>query len=142
MLADRLDYVIGVDSHVDQHVLVVVAGSGELVCEAALPASEDGYRRALRLVSRLASGRRVWAIEGTGGYGAGLTRFLLERGVEVLEVDRPDRRTRRRRGKSDPVDAEAAARAVLAGTATAVPKSADGVVEMIRQVTSRQRHRG
>jgi transposase len=64
--------------------------------------------------------------------GAGLTRFLLDHGVNVVEVDRPDRRTRRQRGKSDPIDAEAAARAVLAGTATAPAKRRDGIVESIR----------
>jgi transposase len=71
-------------------------------------------------------------VEGTGSYGAGLTQALLDQGVRVVEVDRPDRRTRRQRGKSDPIDAEAAARAVLAGTATAVPKRRDGIVESIR----------
>jgi transposase len=94
-------------------------------------AHTDGYRQLLRWLCR--HGRLCSVgVEGTGTYGAGLTRFLLERGVQVLEVDRPDRRTRRRRGKSDPVDAEAAARAVLAGTATALPKRRDGIVEAIR----------
>jgi transposase len=68
-------------------------------------------------------------VEGTGSYGAGLTRYLLDQHVAVVEVDRPDRRTRRQRGKSDPIDAEAAARAVLAGTATAPAKRRDGIVE-------------
>jgi len=67
-----------------------------------------------------------------GSYGAGLTQVLLDQGVAMVEVDRPDRRTRRQQGKSDPIDAEAAARAVLAGTATAVPKRRDGIVESIR----------
>jgi transposase len=71
-------------------------------------------------------------VEGTGTYGAGLTRFLLERGVQVLEADRPNRTTRRQPGKRDPIDAEAAAPAVLAGTATALPKRRDGIVEAIR----------
>ncbi|HEV2125975.1 MAG TPA: transposase, partial [Chloroflexota bacterium] len=69
---------------------------------------------------------------GGGNYGAGLARWLRARGLTVIEVDRPDRRTRRQRGTSDPVDAEAAARAVLAGTATGQPKTADGQVEAIR----------
>jgi transposase len=72
------------------------------------------------------------ASKALGTYGAGLTRFLLERGMRVLEADRPVLTTRRRRGKSDPVDAEAAARAVLAGTATALLKQRDGIVEAIR----------
>jgi len=71
-------------------------------------------------------------MEGTGSYGAGLARWLRAREVAVVEVDRPDRRTRRRRGKSDSVDAEAAARAVLAGTATAQPKAGNGAMEMVR----------
>ena len=71
-------------------------------------------------------------MEGTGSYGTGLARWLRARDVAVIEVDRPDRRTRRRRGKSDSVDAEAAARAVLAGTATAQPKAGTGAMEMVR----------
>ena len=71
-------------------------------------------------------------VEGTGIFGAGLCRFLVGRGVAVIEVERPYRRTRRQQGKSDPIDAEAAARAVLAGTATASPKNRDGIVESIR----------
>jgi transposase len=71
-------------------------------------------------------------VEGTGSYGAGLLRFLTAHGQRVLEVNRPDRATRRRRGKSDPVDADAAARTVQAGEATGVPKAQDGTVEMTR----------
>src|SRR5665811_2514050 len=68
----------------------------------------------------------------TGTYGAGLCHYLLGQGVSVVEVDRPDRRMRRQRGKSDPLDAEAAARATLAGTATALPKQRGGAVESTR----------
>src|SRR4030088_391509 len=71
-------------------------------------------------------------MEGTGSYGAGLARWLRAQSITVIEVDRPDRRTRRRRGKSDSVDAEAAARAVLAGTATAQPKAGNGAMELVR----------
>ena len=74
----------------------------------------------------------AWGVEGTGCYGAALARFLDSQGQLVLEVNRPDRSARRRRGKSDPVDAEAAARAVLAGQATAIPKTGDHLVEMVR----------
>jgi transposase len=73
-------------------------------------------------------------IEGTGTYGAGLCRFLMAQGVRVIEVDRPNRRTRRQQGKSDPIDAEAAARSVLAGTATTEPKARAGAVETIRSL--------
>ena len=71
-------------------------------------------------------------MEGTGSYGAGLARFLTGHGQQVLEVNRPDRAARRRQGKSDPVDADAAARAVQAGEATGTPKAQDGMVEMVR----------
>jgi transposase len=71
-------------------------------------------------------------VEGTGTYGAGLARHLADQGLDVVEVDRPDRKTRRRQGKSDPIDAIAAARAVLAGTATGAPKTRSGPVEAIR----------
>src|SRR6266567_3359528 len=94
-----------------------------------------GYRQLLGWLGRHGQLRSV-GVEGTGTYGAGLTRFLLGQGVQVLEADRPDRTTRRRRGKSDPIDAEAAARAVLAGTATALPKRRDGIVEAIRALPS------
>jgi transposase len=96
-------------------------------------ASDDpaGFAELLRWTRQYGELARV-GVEGTGSYGAGLARWLRAQGVTVIEVDRPDRRTRRRRGKSDMVDAEAAARAVLAGTATAQPKAGTGAMEMIR----------
>jgi transposase len=72
-------------------------------------------------------------VEGTGSWGAGLSRHLRARGLNVVEVNKANRHNRRRRGKTDPVDAEAAARAVLAGDATATPKAGDGPVEALRQ---------
>jgi transposase len=75
-----------------------------------------------------------FGIEGTGSYGTGLTSFLRRCGHRIIEVNRGDRRTRRQNGKSDTLDAETAARSVLSGTATSVPKSADGLAEMIRQI--------
>ena len=78
MLADQLDYVVGVDSHRDTHAVAVVAvPSGVVVFEASIAADADGYAEALRLASRHAPGRRAFAIEGTASYGAGLSRFLL-----------------------------------------------------------------
>jgi hypothetical protein len=71
-------------------------------------------------------------VEGTGTFGAGLARFARAYGLQVVEVAGPDRSTRRRQGKSDPVDAQAAARATLAGVATVTPKTREGQVEMIR----------
>ena len=79
---------------------------------------------------------RAFGIEGTGSYGAGIARFLTGRGYTVVEVNRPDRSTRYRKGKSDPTDAEMAARSVLAGVAAATPKSGQGEVEMIRMLKS------
>jgi transposase len=114
MLADELDYVIGVDTHRDAHSLAVVAApSGGLVLvEPSLSACPRGYRRALALVRAQAAGARVFAIEGTGSYGAGLARFLAERGERVLEVERPTR-ARAPRGKTDTLDAVRAARSAL-----------------------------
>ena len=74
----------------------------------------------------------AFGIEGTGGYGVGLARAVCQAGHRVLEVNRGDRRLRRVAGKSDTIDAEAAARSVLAGQATATPKTADGAVEMMQ----------
>src|SRR2546422_6357500 len=89
MLADQLDYVVGVDPHRDSHALAVVhVVRGAVLFEAAVDASSDGYAQALRLVDQHAPGRRAFAVEGTGSFGAGLTRFLTVRGEQVLEVGR------------------------------------------------------
>ena len=89
MLADELDYVIGVDTHRDQHVLAVVrAPAGAVVARRAVGAGGRGYREALRFAEQLAAGKRAWAIEGTGSYGAGLARSLSEQGEAVLEISR------------------------------------------------------
>ena len=123
MLTDELDYVIGVDTHAATHTLVIVDARSQRVREQlALEANRSGFRRALRLARRRAPGCRVWAVEGTGSYGAGLTRFLHERGERVREIERP-KRARGRRGKSDVLDAERAARELLAGSAGSQPRS-------------------
>lgn len=95
------------------------------------PATAAGYTALLAWLASLGTVIRV-GIEGTSSYGAGLATVLTAAGVTVVEVDRPDRSTRRRHGKSDPIDAEAAARAILAGRATGAAKTHDGVVECIR----------
>jgi transposase len=124
MLADELDYVIGVDTHRDAHALAVVAArsGGVVVLEPALAACPRGYRRTLALAQAHAAGARAFAIEGTGAYGAGLARFLVKRGERVLEVERPAR-ARALRGKSDVLDAVRAARGMLGEEKPAQPRA-------------------
>src|SRR4029453_17865725 len=96
-----------------------------------VPTTTQGSAQLLRWATRLGQVQR-FGIEGTGSFGAGLSRWLQQQGYQVVEVNRPNRQTRRRRGKSDPGDAEGAPRAVLAGEATTTPKAANGTVEMLR----------
>ena len=124
MLADELDYVLGVDTHRDEHVLAVVtAPAGAVLAGEAVRADARGYREALRFAERVAPGRRAWAIEGTGSYGAGLARFLADHGELVLELSRTPRAERRLRGKDDPLDAARTARAALASETLAIPRA-------------------
>jgi transposase len=113
------------------HQAGAIDAAGRMLGTEQFEVSIAGYARLLAWL-RSHGELRVVGVEGTGSYGAGLCRYLISQGVNVVEVDRPDRRTRRSRGKSDPIDAEAAARSVLAGTATALPKDRTGVVESIR----------
>ncbi len=114
MVADELDYVVGVDTHRDEHVLaVVVAPVGAVVARRAVAANAGGYAQALRFADSYASGRRVWAVEGAGHYGAALARFLSGHGETVLEAGRSPRGERRLQGKDDGLDAVRAARAAL-----------------------------
>ena len=123
MLADQLDYVVGVDPHRDSHALAVVQiVSGSIVFEATVDANRDGYAQALKLVDEHAPGRRAFAIEGTGSFGAGLTRFLTDRRERVLEVSRL-RRERRSGGKTDALDAIRAARSVLTERRPSTPRA-------------------
>jgi transposase len=131
MLADELDYVIGVDPHRDAHAFAVVhVRSGGVVFEASSAASGDGYAQLLRFADLHAPGSRVFAVEGTGSFGAGLARFLADRGERVLEVGRL-RRERRSGGKSDALDAVRAARSVLGQSRPAQPR-AGGEREALR----------
>ncbi|HET8531250.1 MAG TPA: transposase, partial [Methylomirabilota bacterium] len=125
------ELVIGVDTHKDLHVAVALDPVGVRLGQLLIPATTAGYAQ-LEQWSREYGTPIAFGIEGTGSYGAGLTRFLRQRDHRVVEVNRPDRAARHRQGKTDPLDAEAAARAVLAGVATAVPKAANGTVELIR----------
>jgi transposase len=124
MLADELDYVVGVDTHRDEHVLAVVAAaSGAVLARQAVRANRRGYEEALRFVAETASRARAWAIEGTGSYGAGLARFLAGHGETVLEIGRTPRAQRRLHGKDDQLDAVRAARAALASEPLPLPRS-------------------
>ena len=135
MLADQLDYVVGVDPHRDAHAIgVVEVRTGVVVFEAVVSADADGYEEALRLAEQHARGRRAFAIEGTGSFGAGLTRFLVERGERVLEVGRL-RRERRSGGKTDALDAVRAGRSVLGQKRPAQPRS-NGEREALRALVA------
>lgn len=123
----------GVDTHADTHTVAALDQVGGLLGTATYPATAAGYQQLLTWLSAFGSVTQV-GVEGTGSYGSGLARHLTAAGVAVAEVNRPNRANRRGRGKSDTIDAENAARAVLAGTATATPKARDGIVEAIRQV--------
>jgi transposase len=128
---ERVKIIVGVDTHADSHTAVALDEVGRRLDTVQIGADETGYRRLCDWAGDLGE-LGVVGIEGTGSYGAGLARFMSDAGIEVIEVGRPNRQHRRRHGKSDPADAEGAARAVLAGEATAVPKSRDGIVESIR----------
>ena len=123
---------VGVDTHPDPHVAAAKDSFGRCLDTTSVATTPDGYAELLSWAQCLGE-IDAWGIEGTGSFGAGLTRFLRGRGQVVVEVNRPDRAARRRRGKSDPLDAEAAARAVQAQQGSA-PKAGDGQVEMIRSL--------
>lgn len=125
------EVVLGVDTHKDVHVAAVITALGLLVATASFPATAAGYEELLAWAKQFGVVRRA-GVEGTGSYGAALARHLRACGVAVIEVNRPDRSMRRHRGKTDAVDAEAAARAVISGRATVTPKTGDGAVEMLR----------
>ncbi|MFT4158062.1 MAG: IS110 family transposase [Microbacterium sp.] len=125
--------VIGVDTHKHIHVAAVMDSIGGILANLTIATDAAGFTQLLEWASSF--GKIIaFGVEGTGSYGAGLTSFVRRHGHKVIEVSRPDRRLRRLNGKSDTLDAENAARAVLAGFATAIPKTADGAVEMIRQL--------
>jgi transposase len=122
---------VGVDTHSDVHHAAVIDAVGRPLADAGFPTTPAGYDRLLAWAQEHGE-IQAFGIEGTGAYGAALARHLRAAGQQVIEVDRPDRRTRRQRGKSDPIDAYAAAAAVLSGAAAGIPKTRDGRVEAIR----------
>lgn len=132
------EVILGIDTHQDVHVAVALDGLGRRLGELKVPTTTKGYERLLRWAKEF--GPVCCAgVEGTGRYGAGLARQLKAAGISVMEVERPKRRHLRRNGKSDPLDAEAAARAVMADDTAGEPKSGDGQVEMIRTLRSARR---
>jgi len=134
MSGSGVDFFGGVDTHRDVHVAAVLDGVGRVVGSESFAADVSGYGRMVAWFGARGALVRV-GVEGTGSYGAGLARYLTAAGIEVVEVNRPNRQLRRQRGgKSDSVDAEAAARAAASGQATAVPKSGDGPVECLRML--------
>lgn len=127
------DIIVGVDTHKHVHAAVALSGLGARLGAIAVPAGLQGYKQLEAWACSFGS-VHAFGIEGTGSYGAGLSRALTARGHTVIEVNRPDRQLRHQKGKSDPLDAESAARAVLGGQASAHPKSGTSTVEMIRQI--------
>ena len=121
----------GVDTHLDVHVAAALDPIGGVLGVESFVANPRGYEALLEWLASFGTVTKV-GVEGTGAYGAGLGRYLHQAGIEVIEVDRPNRQMRRTTGKSDPADAVEAARAVLSGRATGAPKSRDGNVEAIR----------
>jgi transposase len=121
----------GVDTHADVHVAAAVDGNGGVLGVESFATTTVGFAELHDWFVGFGSLARV-GVEGTGAYGAGLARHLRSRGVEVIEVDRPNRQLRRRVGKSDTIDAIEAARAALSGRASGIAKTADGDVEAIR----------
>jgi transposase len=138
MLAELVEVVIGVDTHSQTHTAAVVdARTGGVLARATVSADPDGYKELVALVEQH-SGLRAWAIEGTGGYGAGLARHLADAGELVVELDRPKRPARRAGAKSDPIDAERAARDALARTRLAQPKTGAERAALQMRLTARR----
>jgi transposase len=128
----------GVDTHRDFHVAAALDQRGAVLGTAQFATTAKGYRSLLSWLAGFGT-VEVVGVEGTGSYGAALAQHLAQSDVRVIEVGRPNRQVRRRHGKTDVVDAIAAARAVQSGDATATPKSHDGPVEALRALKMVQR---
>ncbi len=137
MLADHADFVIGVDTHKSSHTAVVLSAAGARLSELSVAATGRGYKQLLTF-AREHVGRRVWALEGSGSYGAGLATHLLRQGERVVEIDRPKRPAKRNGSKSDLLDAERAAREVFAREHLAQPRLRGDREAMSVLVSTRQ----
>jgi len=135
---EQLEVILGVDTHLDVHVAAILSLSGKRLGTRSFSASSTGYLELLRWSSSFGQLLRA-GLEGTGTYGRGLCRLLRENSVTVFEVNRPDRAKRRLKGKSDPIDAENAARSVLSGVSTAIPKEHSGACGAMRMVSVARR---
>jgi transposase len=138
MLAELVEVVIGVDTHKHTHTAEIVqAATGAVLARLAVSADPGGYTQ-LQALAEQHSGLRAWALEGSGGYGAGLARHLAAAGELVIELDRPVRPKRRAGAKSDPIDAERAARDALARTRLAQPKTGAERAALQMHLTARR----
>jgi transposase len=138
MAAKKRPVTGGVDTHGKTHHAAVLDQTGRELGDHEFPATAAGYRTLLTWMRRFGAVVKI-GVEGTGTYGAGLARYLASEQIGLVEVDRPDRKARRAQGKSDPLDAYAAARAALSGRATAVPKARTGPIEAIRVLRTARR---
>ncbi len=123
--------VVGIDTHSDTHHVAVVTEYGKPLADQGFPTTAAGHREAFTFITGFGLVLQV-GMEGTGTYGAALTKILQGKGMQVIEVNRPNRQQRRLKGKTDSLDAYRAAHSVIAGMSTAVPKAKDGPVECLR----------
>lgn len=133
MTDQRLEVTGGIDTHGETHHAAVIDRLGRHLADREFRATGAGYHQLLAWLVSFGTVVQV-GVEGTGAYGAELARTLCRAGLTVVEVDRPDRKTRRMKGKSDPIDAYAAAEAVASGRASGTPKTRDGIVEAVRSL--------
>ncbi|MDV8025345.1 IS110 family transposase [Rhodococcus sp. IEGM 1330] len=126
-----LTVYVGIDTHKDTHHAAIIDALGRPVADRQFPSTEVGHRALLAWIAGTGVAEKV-GVEGTGSYGTTLTTFLRGAGLEVVDVDRVDRKARRFHGKSDSIDAHSAAQSVLAGRVSTIPKTHDGDVEAIR----------
>ena len=127
----RAEVILGVDTHLDVHVGVVIDAAGRVLGTLSVGTNSDGYKQMLCWAETFGVPRRA-GVEGTGSYGSALTQVLQKSGITVIEINRPDRSRRRGHRKSDVTDAESAARSVLAGDARSIPKAHNGLAEALR----------